>query len=42
MNGVSIPFGFNGGDGTEGQPTHIFPYQQDFNAARSRGFRQLR
>ena len=42
MDGVAVPLGFNGGDGTEGQPTHVFPYQQDFDAARHRGFHSLR
>ncbi len=39
MDGATIPLG---GDGIEGQPTYVFPYQQDFNAARHRGFSWLR
>ncbi len=42
MDGAPIPLGFSGGDGTEGQPTHVFPFQQDFNAARHHGFNWLR
>ena len=42
MDGAKIPLNFNGGDGTEGQPTHVFPYQQDFDDARHRGFSWLR
>ena len=39
MDGHPIPLGFNGGDGVYGQPSHTFPYQDDFqNALRHHGF----
>ena len=42
IDDAPFPVGMEGGDGTEGQPTHVFPYQQDFDAARHRGFNRLR